>query len=103
MDEKCCISKLVYTDIRMLGLNQLKKPNIWLAPLLSSREGSCKRALAPDSLIAGIIRALAYITETRYARDINTEGVIVMIAANMKLKVKLNVEGRVERTWIRVV
>lgn len=87
----------------MLGLNQLRKPNIWLAPLLSSSEGSCERALAPDSLTAGIIRALAYMTETRYAKDINTEGVIVIIAANIKLNVELNVEGRVERTWIRVV
>ena len=87
----------------MLGLNQLKKPKTWLAPLLSSSEGSWERALAPDSLIAGIMRALAYITDTRYAKDIKTEGVIVMIAAIMKLNVELKVDGSVDRICIRVV
>ena len=58
VDEKCCIKRLVYTAIRMLGLNQLSRPSICPAPSSSSSEASCDSARDPD-FIAGIIRVEA--------------------------------------------
>lgn len=89
--------------MRILGLNQLKKPRNWPASSLSSREGSCDKARAPDSRMAGMIRALAYITKTRYASEMMTEGVMVMTAPMMRLKAEWIIVGSVDKACIRVV
>lgn len=93
----------MYTAIKILGLNQVRNPSRRPASSSSSKVGSCDKARAPDSRTAGIIRALAYITNTRYARDIMTEGVIVITAATTKLKAECMLDGRVESACSKVV
>ena len=46
-------------------LNQLRNPRNCPAASESSRLGSCERARAPDSRMAGMMRAAAYMTKTR--------------------------------------
>jgi len=49
-----------------------------------------------------MILAAAYMTKSRKAKEMMTEGVIVMIAATKKLKAECIVDGSVERACIRV-
>ena len=46
---------------------------------------------------------LEYMTNTRYAREMITEGVMVMMAATRKWKAECVVVGSVESAWIKVV
>ena len=55
VDAKCCMSKLVYTEMSIVGENQLRRPSTWPAPSESSSDASCERARAPDSRTAGMI------------------------------------------------
>lgn len=87
----------------ILGLNHVKKPRILEVSSSSSRLGSCDSALAPLSLMAGMIRAAAYMTKTRYASEMMTEGVMVMIAPTIKLKPVWMIEGNEPKAWRRVV
>ena len=50
-----------------------------------------------------MIRVEAYRTKRRYASDMMTEGVIVLRAAVMKLKVACIADGRTDRAWRSVV
>jgi hypothetical protein len=50
-----------------------------------------------------MMRAAAYMTNTRYAREMMTEGVIVMITATMKLNAEWIVDGNVENACMSVV
>jgi hypothetical protein len=47
--------------------------------------------------MAGMIRAAAYMTKTRYTSEMMTDGVIVMMAAQKKLKEACMAVGRLER------
>lgn len=49
------------------------------------------------------MRVLAYMTNTLYARDTITEGVMVIIAASMKLKVEWIADGRVDKAYMIVL
>lgn len=71
-------------------------------PSLSSKDGSWERAREPESRTAGIMRAAAYMANNLYARDIRTDGVMVIIAAIKKLKAVCIVDGKVDRAWINV-
>src|ERR1700760_2702952 len=86
--EKCCMSKLVYTATSILGANLPRNDRILTVSSSSSTatsSGDSARTCAPDSRMAGMIRAAAIITDVRYAKDTRTEGVMVMIAATKKL------------------
>lgn len=50
-----------------------------------------------------MMRVLAYMTKTRYAREMMTEGVIVIMAATRKWKAEWSVEGNVESICMSVV
>lgn len=87
----------------MLGLNQVKKPSTFVVSSSSSKLGSCDNARAPLSLTAGMMRAAAYMTKTRYASDIMTLGVIVMTAPTMRLKAVCVMVGSEPRACMSVV
>jgi hypothetical protein len=87
----------------MLGLNQPRKARNLPASSVSSKLGDCDNARDPDSLTAGMMRAEAYMTKTRYAKEMITDGVMVIIAAQMKLNEMWMVDGKVERACMMVL